>query len=112
MMLACLIAAREYYIGYELQNSLEREVENMSSAAGNDQSADINKNASAFGITPSSSSPTTANSLFANAQLSAEKQQMLQVGKGDTISSLLANVGISAKEIERASNTREQLKNR
>eukprot|EP01037_Dinobryon_pediforme_P013639 gene13639-13754_t len=51
----------------------------MSSAAGNDQSADINKNASAFGITPSSSSPTTANSLFANAQLSAEKQQMLQV---------------------------------
>ncbi len=102
MMLACLIAAREYYIGYELQNSLEREVENMSSAAGNDQSADINKNASAFGITPSSSSPTTANSLFANAQLSAEKQQMLQVGKGDTISSLLANVGISAKEIESA----------
>lgn len=101
MILACLIAAREYYIGYELQNSLEREVENMSMAEG-DQSADINKNASAFGITPSSSSVTTTNSLFANAQLSAEKQQMLQVGKGDTISSLLANVGISAKEIEYA----------
>ncbi|MBY0282293.1 MAG: peptidoglycan DD-metalloendopeptidase family protein [Alphaproteobacteria bacterium] len=100
MILACLIAAREYYIGYQLQNSLEREVENMS-LVENTQSAGVNKT-SAFAITPSSSSITTANSLFANAQLSAEKQQMLQVGKGDTISSLLANIGISAKEIEHA----------
>lgn len=99
MILACLIAAREYYIGYQLQNSLEREVESM---AASENTGDINKSPSAFAITPSSSTITPSNSLFANAQLSAEKQQMLQVGKGDTISSLLASVGISSKEIENA----------
>ena len=101
MIVACLIAAREYYIGYELQESLENEVANMSTT-DNDQLADINKSPSGFRTTPSFSSTISANSLFANAQLSAEKQKMLQVGKGDTISSLLANIGISAKEIEHA----------
>jgi len=95
MALACLIAAREYYIGYELENHLAHELESMSASENDNSILD-----SEIG----SLRPDTrrASSLFANAQLNLEKHQILQVNKGDTLGSLLTGLGISSKEIEHA----------
>ncbi len=101
MTIACLISAREYYIGYKLQAQLEKEVEIASSLNPeiSDQSLETN------------SQTTTSPISFSQAKFNSEKQQMLQVGKGDTIGSLLANLGIAPKEIEESTKTLRQAYN-
>ncbi len=103
MIIACLISAREYYIGYEFQAKLDKEIENVSSQNFETPNPDLNVN--------SLNEKLTSSFLFAQAKFNSDKQQMLQVGKGDTIASLLASIGISPKEIEESTKTLRQAYN-
>jgi murein DD-endopeptidase MepM/ murein hydrolase activator NlpD len=99
MIIACLISAREYYIGYETQTKLEKELEaaSLQIHGKSNQASEVDRSG--------------ASALFTQAKFNPERQQMLQVGKGDTIGSLLASLGVSPKEIEESTKTLRQAYN-
>ena len=88
MVMACLIAAREYYINYQIDVSINQ-TENFSS----DDQANKNTAVSDF------SNPALSG-CSATDQGSAEQYQTIEINKGDTLASLLATLEISKKDIE------------
>ena len=88
MVMACLIAAREYYINYQIDISINQ-TENFFS----DDQANKNTAVSDF-------SNPALNGCSATDQGSAEQYQTVEISKGDTLASLLATLEISKKDIE------------
>lgn len=86
MVLACLIAARDYYINYQIDVSLNQP-ENF---CADDP---IKKN-------PTSAESSTVTLAGCSDRESVEQYQTLHMTKGDTLASLLAKLEIPQKDIE------------
>ncbi len=88
MVVACLIAAREYYINYQLDTSLPQS-ESFSSDGQTDQ-----------GYFPADQVSSVLTSCQTEDQGFGEQNQVIEINKGDTLASLLSRLGIPKKDID------------
>ncbi|MCX7337728.1 MAG: M23 family metallopeptidase [Alphaproteobacteria bacterium] len=110
MVMAFLIAAREYYVGYEAENALNLELELLHSQGqypGQTTSPfdNIYKNLQdklTFDDSQLSGFTSAAGFIFSQAKLTLLRERVLQVGRGDTIATILSDLGVSKKEIDEA----------
>ena len=86
MVAACLIAAREYYINYELDVSLSQ-TENFSAEDQADFNSANSQNTTLIGFSEAEQGPT-------------EHCETVQINSGDTLASVLTKLEIPKKDIE------------
>lgn len=91
MVIACLIAAREYYLNYQIDHSL-----NLPET----ESFGLEENAHENILSNEHSASLVAPCVHETASAPIEKEETLYVSKGDTISTLLKGVNITKAEIE------------
>lgn len=112
LSLAIIISVREYYIEHQLQNSLE--TVDSESIVFND--SDYSGYEPIFSSDPILDSvpaaiPTVNVIQTVSANNTSDRQQLLQVGKGDTLGSLLTNIGITREEAEKATKALKKVVN-
>ena len=112
LSLAIIISVRGYYIEHQLQSSLEA-VDTGSIVFNDSDYSDYEPNFSPDPIPASVPAPTPTVNVVqtVSANKTSDKQQLLQVGKGDTLGSLLTNIGITREEADKATKALKKVVN-
>jgi murein DD-endopeptidase MepM/ murein hydrolase activator NlpD len=103
MLVAFFTAAREYYVGYQLQSSLNSEIEKLLTTPSEPQPlGEETSEKLDFDVEAKLKEKSDTASLFEKAKTPTIEEKIIYVQKGQTLASILNTLNVIAKDVQEA----------